>query len=212
MWITIAREACFIGQKHYQETISESEPYDELKRAIIINIMDYNLIQETKKYHTIIEAMARTEHFLFTDVMEIHYLELCKFNPCKDNDYLDGMELWLTFFKVAGREEGKKSLNRLSERSEAIKMAIHQLKKISSDEQMRCKYLEQEMARRDEISRISQAEKTGIEKGIEKGKEEIIRIMLSRGLGIEEVAELTDEDVSRIAKIATTLESSPNES
>ncbi len=86
-------------------------------------------------------------------------------------------------------------------------MAIHQLKKISSDEQMRYKYLEREMARRDEISRISHAEKMGKE----EGKEEIIRIMLRKGLSVEEVAELTDEDVRRIAKIASSPESPPEE-
>ena len=41
--------------------------------------MDFNIIDETKRYHTIYNIKEETEGFKLTDDLEIHYIELKKF-------------------------------------------------------------------------------------------------------------------------------------
>lgn len=52
--------------------------YEELKKTISINILDYRLWQQTKRHHTIFRLLEESEGFLLTDAAEIHFLELRK--------------------------------------------------------------------------------------------------------------------------------------
>ena len=124
----------------YAETIEEGESYTNLKKSIVINLMDFNIIDETKRYHTIYSIKEETEGFKLTDDLEIHYIELKKFEKQMEeiNDKeLKGIELWLTFLKKTGEEGTENLLNNLIERNETIKMAKEMLEKISADELLR---------------------------------------------------------------------------
>ena len=124
----------------YAETIEEGESYTNLKKSIVINLMDFNIIDETKRYHTIYNIKEETEGFKLTDDLEIHYIELKKFEKQMEeiNDKeLKGIELWLTFLKKTGEEGTENLLNNLIERNETIKMAKEMLEKISADELLR---------------------------------------------------------------------------
>ncbi|MDD2482614.1 MAG: DUF4351 domain-containing protein [Lutispora sp.] len=61
---------------------------------------------------------------------------------------------------------------------------MEMLKKISADEELREKYAAREKARLDTISSIKFAEMKGMEKGMEKGKAEIIIKQFTMKFGI----------------------------
>ncbi len=103
----------------------------------------------------------------------------------------------LTFLKETGSKKGVAYLKKMAERSEVIKMALQNLEKISADEAMRYKYLEREMARRDEISRLHYAET----KGMEKGMENVAKAMLAEGEAMEKISRytgLTKKELERL--------------
>lgn len=52
--------------------------YEELKKTIGINILNYRLWSQTEKYHTVFLPLEETEGFLLIDIAEIHFLELPK--------------------------------------------------------------------------------------------------------------------------------------
>src|SRR5699024_7756876 len=109
--------------------------------------------------------------FLLTEDLSIHYIELPKFDDKKDIEYMEAVELWLTFMKRIGEPGTEELLNQLIERSETLKMAKEMLEKISADERLRDKYYAREKARRDAIYRLKYAERKGMEKGKEEGIE-----------------------------------------
>lgn len=122
------KRSLYYWSRLYCETISESEVYDTLKKCVIVNILDFNLLHETEKYHSLFKIRDIDEGYVLTEDLEIHYVELDKFDDTKNVEEMDLKELWLTFIKDVG-EEGKEDIvERIKERSE-IKMAVEMLKK-----------------------------------------------------------------------------------
>jgi len=159
------KRSLYYWAKTYAETIGESEPYSSLKKTIVINIMDYNVISESEKLHTHFKIIEREEEFVLTEDLQIHYLELPKLTEEKSIEAMAGLELWIAFLKIAGKEGSEEKLNKITERSGSIKMAIKSLESISADEKMRELYRAREKARRDMISQLYNAEKKAKEEG-----------------------------------------------
>ena len=182
------KRSLYYWSKMYSETIKESEIYTTLKKGMVINIMDFDIIKETDRYHTEYKILETKEKFPLVDDLEIHYIELQKFHPEKDLEEMEAIELWLSFLKQAGNEE----IEKLVKRKEELGIAMEMLKKVSADEQLREKYAAREKARLDAISSIKFAEmkgkaegiEEGIEKGMEKGKAELLVRLLSKKIGV----------------------------
>lgn len=201
------KRSLYYWAKMYGETISEAEAYLTLKKSIVINILNFNIIEETERYHTEYKILEKEEHFPLIDDLSIHYIELPKFDDEKDVEKMKAIELWLTFIKRAADPESRGKLENLVERSEPLKMAKEMLEKISADEKLRQEYYAKEKARLDAISRMKYAEIKGMEKGIEKGieKEKIkmVKNALKEGLKIELIEKLTGLNKEEIDKIRT---------
>lgn len=170
------KRSLYYWSKMYSETIRESEIYTTLKKSIVINIMDFDIIKETDRYHTEYKILEIEEKFPLVDDLEMHYIELQKFHPKKEPEEMEAIELWLSFMKKAGTEE----IEKLVKRKEELGIAMEMLKKISADEELREKYAAREKARLDTISSIKFAEM----KGMEKGKAEIIIKQFTMKFGI----------------------------
>jgi predicted transposase/invertase (TIGR01784 family) len=147
--------------------------------------------------------LEKEEYFPLIDDLSIHYIELPKFDDQKDIEYMEAVELWLTFIKRAGDPKSRERLNKLVERSEALKMAKEILEQISADEKLRQEYYAREKARLDAISRIKYAET----KGMEKAKLEIAKSALKEGVEIDVIVKLTGFSEEKIEKIKNELES-----
>lgn len=205
------KRSLYYWSKLYSEGLHEAEAYVTLKKSIVINIMDYNLISETERYHTIYKLYETSERFLLIDDLEIHYVELTKFHPVADVGLMEATELWLTFLKNAGKEDAEELLNELGKRKEEIQLAKEMLGKISADEMMRQRYYAQEKARIDKISSMKYAEimgmekgmQEGLEKGLEKGKRDTARNLLALGIPADTIAQATGlplDDILRMGR------------
>ncbi|MDD2481466.1 MAG: PD-(D/E)XK nuclease family transposase [Lutispora sp.] len=139
-----------------------------------------DIVKETDRYHTEYKILEKIERFPLIDDLEIHYIELQKFQPKKDVEEMEAIELWLSFIKKAGKEE----IGKLIKRKEELSIAMEMLKKISADEELREKYASQEKARLDAISSIKFAEMKGMEKGMEKGRAELLIKLLGKKIGV----------------------------
>jgi predicted transposase/invertase (TIGR01784 family) len=165
------KRSLYYWSKSYGEGILDSEEYEKLKKAIVINILSYAEIVESKKIHTTFKIMEKKEGFLLLDELEIHYLELTKLGEKKIEE-LSNVELWLEFLKEGGKKGNKDKLEKLKERRGIMTTAIEKLGEISADEKMRELYRAREKARLDMVSKLKYAERKGIEKGRVEGKAE----------------------------------------
>jgi predicted transposase/invertase (TIGR01784 family) len=184
------------------EQIGIGGHYNDLKRAISIIITDYDFIQESGRYHTVVRMMEEKEHFPFNDLMEIHVLNLERVPVEEDNRLVE----WLRFIGAEGEEE----IKMVAEKNEMIKEAYCKLQVMSEDEANRMIYEARLKAQRDEYSRIRGALQRGREEGREEGLEEgrgegqkekmkIVRNLKNLGIPVEQIAQATGFSPEEIA-------------
>jgi len=183
--------------------IGEGDDYN-LKRVISILITDYELIQESLLYHHRFTLYDRRAGVEFSDLIEIHTLELPKIPKTTDVDvYLLN---WLRFFRADTKEE----LDMIATASPAIKKATARVLQLSEDERARLIHEYEVKARRDERARLNDAITKGRAEGITEGRAEgraegviaVARNMLKRNRTIAEIAEDTGLSFNEIEKLA----------
>jgi len=147
----------FYDAKLITEQLGIGDKYHAIQKVISIVITDDDINKGSPRYHHKFKFYDSEAKVEFTDIIEIHTLELKKL-PITE----DGTELydWSKFIAAENEEE----LNMVAERNPQVKKAVVTLKKLSADEQARDMYERREKALRDIDSRERFAH--------EKGKEE----------------------------------------
>ena len=123
----------FYVSKMVTEQISYGGDYEEIKKVISILIADYELIDNSPKYHhrfTLYDTENKVE---FTDLIEINTLELEKLPQVEDGTMLWN---WLKFLS----SENEEDFEMVAEKNPQIKNAVERLAEISSDEETRRLY------------------------------------------------------------------------
>lgn len=95
----------------YRRPFSEGMGYKELSPVIAINIMNFNLFNQTDRFHTTYHLHEDTEKFKLTDVMEFHFIEMKKlirdWQANKLDPWNDLLARWLLLLGVVDRRNGK---------------------------------------------------------------------------------------------------------
>ena len=181
----------YIG-KIYTGQIKEGDDYDKLQKCIHVSILDFiHFPQDEKCCRKIVFCDAKTGE-QYTDLMELHILELKKLPPEDQNE--GGIIRWMRFLGGKNRKE----FEDMAKKDEYIEEAYNELKKLSLDDQKRLEYELRQKAVRDHNMMMKSAEKRGLEIGKEIGKKEgeqtalrrIVDHQLKAGKTVEETAEL----------------------
>lgn len=203
------KRSLYYWAKTYAEAMEESGSYSNLKKTIVINIMGYNIINESNKKHTHFKIIEKDENFTLTEDLQIHYLELPKLQE-KPIEALEGVELWIAFLRESGKEGNEEKLNKLKERSESMKAAMESLEIVSSDERMIEIHRAREKSKRDLESKLVYAEKQGVKQGIEQGIMKIAERSFDKGLDVNIIAEITGLTIDELKKIQNRLNGKEN--
>ena len=185
----------FYLAKKYVDQIKKGEPYSVLKKCVSISILDFKLFKNEESFYSRFRIMEDTRHFIYTDKMEFHVIELPKL-PKEIQKSSSDVLLWAKFFA----SEKKEDFEMLAEMNEGIKSAYERLQVISQDDTKRREYDARMKALRDYNQGMLEAEERGIEKGIEKGMEkgvekgraETAKNMLSAGFDVGMIAKMTN--------------------
>ena len=205
----ITKRLLFYWSKLYLKTINSGDSYDNLQKAIVILIADFDFkkidnLKNINDYHTKwqITADSSTKHIL-TDAFEIHTISLKLVEKLFKKSYNeDSKDLirWLKFIKEPSllEERDMENVN--------IKEAKEQL-----DELKKSKY-EQELAEyrmkeiRDKKAIESYGFNTGKEEGRKEGKKEkqieIAKKMLKENMDINLISKLTSLTENEIRKLS----------
>jgi predicted transposase/invertase (TIGR01784 family) len=176
----------FYDAKLITEQLGNSDKYKEIQKVISIIITEENLIPVSPRYHhrfTFYDQEAQVE---FTDIIEIHTLELGKLP-----DGTDGTELydWAKFIAAETEEE----LTMLAERNPQVGKAVVKLRELSADERAHDMYERREKARRDMVMREDWA--------VKKKQLEIAKNLLKMDLPLDQIITATglpNEEVERL--------------
>ena len=186
-----ADRSAFYVSKMLVEQINIDKKYSNFQKCIGINLLDFNYIKDTDRFHTVYHISEDKEHFIYTDIMEWHVVELPKL-PAID----DGSDLynWVRFIKAERKEE----FEMLAKKDEYIEEAYKQLEIISQDEQKRLEYTARQKAIYDYNTLIEENYLRGEKKGRIEGKAEgkaeerktLAEKMRAKGYSEQEIAEL----------------------
>ena len=195
------RRALYYWAKVYTGQLVSGINYDNLKKTICINILNFNCIEE-EAYHNIYKLKNIKTNKEYLDHAEIHFIELEKYDEAM-NSMLDR---WVNFLKKA-EMYSKNKLPKELEEIPTIKKALEVLDGMSFNEEERESYEARLKWLRDEEMALKTAEKRGElrgrEEGIKEGIKETARNFLDildnqtiskkTGLTIEEVENLRKE-------------------
>jgi len=151
----------YYDAKLITEQLSSGGKYDAIQKVISIVITEEKIVKNSPNYHHRFVFYDSEAGVQFSDIIEIHTLELKKL-PEKD----DGTILydWAKFIAAENEEE----LNMVAERNPQVKKAVVTLQKLSASEQARDLYERREKALRDIDSRERFAWAEGNAEGMAK--------------------------------------------
>lgn len=195
--------------KLYSGSLGEDQDLMDLKKCILINILNFTLFEGIKKYHTEFKVEEMDENIVLDEDFEIHYLELGKFN--KEYSYETEEEKWLTFIKYANDDDKKDLIENLGQKSEIINKAIKRLIELSAEENQRKEYIAREKVLKDKADLKKRIEETSEELNRlkEKNKIEQIELVLNlfdSNIDIEQIKKLSKLEESQIEDIINNID------
>ena len=194
----------FYECKIYAGQIKKGESYEVLKPCIHVSILDFiHFPQDGRCYRKIALCDVETGK-QYTDLMELHILELKKLPEEDQNE--EGIIRWMRF--LSGKTQ--KEFEDMAKKDEYIEEAYNELKKLSLDEKKRLEYEARERALHDYTTQMNSAEKRGIEigekRGINIGERTALRNLvgnnLKKGMPLETIAEFLGQSLSETSQLA----------
>ena len=189
------KRTLFYWSKIYTEQLKEGQPYNDLKKTITINILDFNYIH-TDKFSTVFHLWEDSDkECKLTDVLEVRFLELPKFRK-KQPDLSKPLDRWMVFI-----EDSPEEVLEMAKKAEpAIARAEEILEQLGSFDEIRRYYEAREIAIHDEVTRIMGAREEGREEGQAEKSIEIAKKLLDilDDATIAEKTGLSPDDVAKL--------------
>lgn len=192
------KRSLYYWSKLYEEQLGEGEDYSELKRTVCINILNFKYLKNDRFHNAYRLKEVETNEEL-TDVEEIHFIEIPKLNEnCDEKDLLVA---WTEFLKDPESER----VRYLEMSIEEIREAKDELIKISNDKKQRELYEMRAKTLKDKVSALNEAERKGIEQGIQEATRKTALNLLKMGMRKEMISQATGLSIEQIKEIARNL-------
>jgi predicted transposase/invertase (TIGR01784 family) len=222
----MAERVAFSTGRNLSRQIAPGQNYSQIGKVVTIVITNYDMIAADDHYRHIFKLFDAEKKILFTDIVEIHTLELKKLPKDSDeNESERGLLNWLRLIRSERREE----IEMLATQTPEMEMAVNRLKHLSADERTRMLYEARELAIMDEMARteaavakgkteakaegIAEGEAKGIAKGraegIAKGKAEgklenkieVAKSMLDSDFDLETISKISGLSLDKIESL-----------
>jgi len=220
----MVKRTLYYWSRVYNLQLKKGKGYRTLLPTIAINICNFSLFDQTKRFHNTFHLYEQEEQFRMDDVMEIHFIEMNKFIKLWYEKQLDPLDdvlaRWLLLLGMVDARK-KKVYNEIYQRLEELALEDKNLQDAfgvwqdlsrSWEEKLayesRLKYIMDEGAKLDDARYL--AEKKGLQKGLKEGleqgklleKEETARRLYKLSLAVDQIAEATslEQAVVRIIK------------
>ena len=189
--------------KIYSDQLQEGEQYIEVKKVVVINILNFNyykrnsyhsvarMIFEESKENEKVDLGYTTEEKYATNDLEMHFIELPKFKK-KDPDMSNKLEQWLC---LICDEEDK--IKMAESKNEEIEKAKKELEKLAMNPEDRELYELRLKAIRDEMN----IRYSGYIDGMAEKSIEIAKNMLKENVNLELISKVTGLSLEEIENL-----------
>ncbi|MFE4714770.1 Rpn family recombination-promoting nuclease/putative transposase [Paenibacillus sp. NPDC056722] len=187
----IEKRTLFYWSKRYASQLQEGEKYQELKKCVTINILNYAFLSNND-YHNVFHLREDRTLVPLIDDIEVHFLELPKLDE-RSVPSEGGLINWLLFLK--GADTSQWEVLKMNE--PGLEKAMDTLQYLSQDSDARRLYEARQKYLHDEASMVEGAKSAGI---IE-GKLQVARNLLAMGMDYAAVAKATGLSEGEIKSI-----------
>ena len=188
------KRSLYYWSKMYEEQLKEGDDYSKLERTICINILNFKYL-DNNRFHNGYRLKEIETNEELTNIQEIHFIEIPKLS--EDSDEKDMLVAWMEFLKNPESEKVRSLELTISE----IREAKDELIRISNDKEQRLLYEMRSKTLKDKNSALNEAERKGIEKGIEK----VAKNLLDMGIPINEIILATGLSENEILNIKNNI-------
>ncbi len=171
--------------------------YSDLKKCIVISLMDFNFFQDARYYrfYTLKDGDTNEKH-KDLDYLDLYFIELKKYQGKLEN-VKTTLERWITFLNNAHKYDTQKLPKELAEIKE-IRKACQKLDVMFLDEQERQYYESQQKFWLDQNSFLKEKLEKAVEQAEINSKIEIAKNAIKKGLDNQFIAELTGLSIEQI--------------
>jgi predicted transposase/invertase (TIGR01784 family) len=166
------QRALYYWSRLHQSQLQEGMAYHELKPTIAICFMNTPLFPEIADHHLVFDLRERQYHELFTDQLQMHILELPKFNK-QVEQLATPLDRWLYFLRHAQALDAD-ALPALLDMPD-VRWAMRDLMMITQSEIDRERYESRLKAQFDAHSRMVNARdalERGLQQGLQQGRQQ----------------------------------------
>lgn len=188
------KRSLYYWSKMYEEQLNEGDDYSKLERTICINILNFKYL-DNNRFHNGYRLKEIETNEELTNIQEIHFIEIPKLSEVSDEK--DMLVAWMEFLKNPESEKVRSLELTISE----IREAKDELIRISNDKEQRLLYEMRSKTLKDKNSALNEAERKGIEKGIEK----VAKNLLDMGIPINEIILATGLSENEILNIKNNI-------
>jgi predicted transposase/invertase (TIGR01784 family) len=198
----IEKRTLFYWSKRYASQLQQGEKYQELKKCVTINILNYSFLPN-EEYHNVFHLREDRTMIPLIDDIEVHFLELSKLDDVVPTQ--SGLKNWLLFLKSVDTTYWEV----LKMNEPGLTKAMDTLQYLSQDTEARRLYEARQKYLHDEASMLEGAKqvgmregmKEGMKEGLKKGVIEVAKNMLGLKMDITTIASVTGLSEDEILKL-----------
>ena len=190
---------------NYSKLLKQGEKYDALTPVISINLLNFNL-DDSNNIHSCYMIYDTVNQRLLTDHLQIHIIELKKFN---NNLLKPDLNCWLKFFTMKEKDNREVIMSELVKEKPVMEEVQKRYNNFIKDRLMMNEYDKREAYLYGNQIMLEEERRLGIEEGIkqgmEKGKKEqqisIARNLKKAGIDIKIISENTGLSIEELEKL-----------
>lgn len=208
----IEERTTFYASKKIVEQIGPAQKYEDLKKVIVIAILDYSLTPLPEYVTRTVRVAEQNRQYELNNNVTYYYIELEKFRN-QNPDMKEPLNQWLAFIDM---ERGD-LLEMAKKNSKIIKEAFGEYEVLTGNDEVKRLAEIRLMSKLEEESALATARKRGEEKGLKEGMDKGLKEGIERGnkeakiemakkllktnipiKQIEEITELSENDIIEI--------------
>ena len=173
----IEERTTFYASKKIVEQIGPAQKYEDLKKVIVIAILDYSLTPLPEYITKTVRVAEQNRQYELNNNVTYYYIELEKFRN-QNPDMKEPLNQWLAFIDM---ERGD-LLEMAKKNSKIIKEAFGEYEVLTGNDEVKRLAEIRLMSKLEEQSALATARKRGEEKGLKEGMDKGLKEGMDKGL------------------------------
>ena len=164
----IEERTTFYASKKISEQLSPNQNYKDIKKVIVISILDYSFIELPEYITNTVRVVDNHREYELNNQVKYIYIELDKFRKQKNINMKESLNQWLAFLDM---ERGD-LLEMAMKENEKVKEAVERYNELTGDAEVKRLAEIRLMAQLEENAALASARDKGTKEGLEQGKKE----------------------------------------